>query len=201
MAEKRRADAAEAEAARLREELAQLKAPKEEPKDAAEPVLRELVEDHTKRKAAREFQQMENEFRREQPDYEDISRAYGAQLATSVKIQNPRMSDQEVIEKTQELILRKAGTYYNQGLNPVEELYYEALDAGVKAEPAREEKQERKPDMAKVAANRARNAGMAAASGGGSGGQLTPAAYMDMTVAERMKISKAERDRLTRRHG
>ncbi len=196
-AAKKRADDAEARLAERdkKEEPLLESAPEIElPSDIAE-----IVETHRLSKAEKEFTQLERKFSSKEKDYEAISSEYAGILATSIKVQNPRMSNIEVAEKTKETILRKAANFLTQGYDPIEELYHEAKELGctgksaVKPEPKEEE--EIKPDMKKVAENRKRSAGMAA-TGGESKGQITKQAAADFTNAEWAKLSKIEKQRL-----
>jgi len=86
-----------------------------------------------------------------------------------------------------------------KGLDPIEEMYHEAKELGYSAPPKaveQEEKKEIKPDLDKIAANRARNAGTAAAKGTGTSGQLTGSTAATLTAKEWAALPKAEKDRI-----
>ncbi len=205
----RREKAAAEKLAREKEqELADLRAQlaaKQEPTQEVEtpqlpPELQSIIEKERYNQAGREFNAYEEQFRRKAPDYDDVSNAYKQALAQSIKIQNPRISVDELIEKTNEVLLKKAGSYLRAGFDPIEEMYYEAKELGFKAIPkevAKEEpEKELKPDLAKVAANKARNAGTTGAKGAGERGQLTLAAAAEMPAMEWARLPAAEKKRI-----
>jgi hypothetical protein len=195
---------AEEETRQLREEMSRLRqqpTPQEQsqPEPQAIPELKEIIETHRMTQAEREFMGYENNFKSKTPDYGDISAQYSKAIFDSIRIQNPRLSSQEIAERTKKTILIKAGQYLSQGFDPIEELYEEAKTLGFAALPKEEtveEESSKKPDLNKVSANRQRNAGMAGAKGRGGGGQLTRQAAADLTAAEWVKLPKAEKDRL-----
>jgi hypothetical protein len=201
----RERDAYKKQVEELQEKLAVASAPKateESPKQDSyiDSVLQEVVQEHTVSRAQRGFEIAESEFIQRNPEYIDVSKQYWTAMAASVKLQNPRMSNVQVNEATKNYILNIAEGYAQKGLNPAEEMYHDAVDLGFKArkdEPEPEEKPELKPDLSKVAANRARNAGMAAAKGRGASAVMTKQyAATELTTAEWAKIPKAERERL-----
>jgi hypothetical protein len=205
----RREKAAAEKLAREKEqELADLRAQlaaKQEPAQEVEapqlpPELQSIIEKERYNQAGREFNAYEDQFRRKTPDYDDVSNAYKQALAQSIKIQNPRISVDELIEKTNETLLKKAGSYLRAGFDPIEEMYHEAKELGFKAIPKEAPKEEPakdlKPDLAKVAANKARNAGTAGAKGAGERGQITLAAAADMNVMEWANLPAAEKKRI-----
>jgi len=162
------------------------------------PEIASLVEEQRIRGAEREFAALEEKFQRTAPDYESVSQQYALALAQSIKIQNPRMSNIEVAEQTKRTLLAKAGDYVRKGYDPIEELYHEAKELGFKAQEKKAEvaqEEELKPDLSKVAKNRAKSTGMAASSGR-SEGKLTKAAAADLSVGEWAKLPKEEKRRL-----
>lgn len=191
---------------RRAEELeARLKA-KEAPVDDDAPsetdnILAEVVHAHRITQAEKEFTMLEQNFRRGNPEYDSISAQYAQAIAASVRLENPRLSPVEIAEKTKQKILTKAANFMNQGYtDPIEAMYLEAKELGFKAivekkETATEEKPAPKPDMAKLAANRAKSGGLAAASGK-SESILTKQAAADLTVAEWQKLPADEKRRL-----
>lgn len=164
------------------------------------PEVAEMLQDHRITKAEREFQTFEMQAKRKFPDFEEVTRAYTEALFGSLKVQNPRMSNMDIADRTKRIMLEKAGNFLNEGFeNPVEEMYQEAKELGFKAKPiaapAKEEEKEAKPDMGKVAANRKRNAGTAASSGE-SKTDLSAASIMRNgmpTNAEWMKMSAPQK--------
>ncbi len=204
----RREKAAAEKLAREKEqELENLKAQlaaKQQPETEAEapqlpPELEQIIKKERYNQAGREFNALEEQFRRKAPDYDDVANAYKAALLQSIKIQNPRMTTDELIEKTNEALLVKAGSYVRAGFDPIEELYHEAKELGFKAAPKeqpKEEPKELKPDLSKIAANKARNAGTTGAKGAGERGQITLAAAADMSVQEWASLPAAEKKRI-----
>lgn len=203
-AERKRREQAENEREQLRLELERLTSGnKQESQETAVELpaeINELIEETRVTKAEREFMALEEKFKREVPEYDDIAQQYVAALAQSIKLQNPRISAHELVAETKKTILRKAGTYVNAGYDPIQELYHEAIELGFKPRPKQEAaetelKEQVQPDMKKVAQNRKRNAGMAGASGQ-SEGQVTMAVAAAYSPAEWKKLPAAEKRRL-----
>lgn len=204
-ADKKRADAAEAKAIALEAKLSVPDITEETGAPEVSPEVASMLEDHRFKRAEREFQSLESEFSSKQKDYEGVSAEYAMALASSIRIQNPRMSVVDVAEETKKSLLMKAAKYMKDGFNPIEELYHEAKDLGFtgnsynrKPEPKEEakvEKEEVIPDMKKLAANRAKSSGMTVASGK-SEGQMTKQAASDLPVGEWLKIPLKERQRI-----
>jgi hypothetical protein len=167
------------------------------------PEIAEVLQELKYKKAEREFQSIESDFKRTTPDYDAVAGEYVSALAHSIRMQNPRKDLGWVAEETKRQVLSKAGEYVRQGFNPVEEMYHDAKELGFtgkrssNAESHAEEKKEEKakPDMKKVAANRQKSTGMTGSSGR-SAGQLTKQAAADMTLAEYQALPAAERQRL-----
>lgn len=205
-AEKR---AQEAEA-RLAEISKNKEAPQEEKEEASfpdvAPELVEAVQEIRLKKAEREFQSFEEKFKAKASDYQAVASQYALALAQSIKIQNSHMSSIEVAEKTKEAILMKASAYINKGFsNPAEELYYEAKELGFTGRSARSAEKEEakaeeeiKPDMKKLAANRARSTGMASVNGRSQSGLTrqyieqngmpTPEEWSKLPASEKKKL-------------
>lgn len=165
-----------------------------------DPELEEIREERKYIKAERAFEQYENDFKKREPGYSDVAAEYSGALARAVKLQNPRMPDSQVIEETKKLILKKAAVFLNDGFDPIEELYHEAKGLGFTGESMRKkevikEEKEIKPDLKKVASNRARSAGMAA-TGGHTERQMTVASAAELSPLEWSKLSKNEKARL-----
>lgn len=189
-AERAKAAADEEKEALLRqiEELKSGKYEKQvEPQDNQ---MNDIIRSHTMQQAQQEFANYEAEFRKVEPNYDAVSKQYMQALLQSIKVQNPRASDAQVFEMYKETVLSKAGAYVREGLDPVEELYNEALDLGFSAQ--KEVKKDAKPDMSKVARNRGRSASMAGTSAEGKG-KLTPFAAADMSADEWSKLPDSEK--------
>ncbi len=200
-AAKKLADERETEISELRAKLA---APKEESVDqpAVDPEIQSMLQSHRMVQAEKEFMSLESKFASANPDYHAVSSEYALALAQSIKIQNPRLSSAEVAEETKKAIIVKSANFLNKGFDPIEELYNEAKELGFKgnsfkkeAKEEPKEEKEIKPDMKKLAENRAKSTGMTASSGE-SKGQLTKQAAADLSVAEWAKLPKSEKQRL-----
>lgn len=196
---------------RLSEELAALKAekekeaPEEEKQEKFQSELTEVIQEVRTNKAAREFLAFEDDVRNKYPEYEAISQEYTAAMRSAVRLDNPRLSPAQIQEVVQTKLLQKAGHYARQGYdNPVEALLDEARSLGftgasVKkaAAEVEESAKELKPDLKKVASNRQRSAGTAAASGESkSGVSRQYIADHGISGTEWMKLSPEEKRNL-----
>lgn len=197
---KRRAEELERENASLRERGTSDSGKEAERATSSEvpSELIDIIERERVLKAAREFTQLEENFKRSAPeDFEGVSSAYKAALYQSIRVQNPRMGHEELLEATHKSLLLKASNYLNAGYDPIEELYEEAKALGFKAQPQEEKREvERKPDLNKVAMNRKRNAGMAVSKGDAGLPQHTKKSATELTVAEWARLPVAEKQRL-----
>lgn len=164
-----------------------------------ETVSQQTAEVQLETAAAREFQTIEAEFKASVPDFDAVADNFNNKLAQSVAMLEPHLTPDQVMAKVKDRVLRMAGEYVRQGLNPVEELYHLSKERyGYKApvDDGEEEPAPKKPDLAKVAANRKRNAGTAGAKGSGSMPQLTREVAADMPVHEWAALSADEKRRL-----
>ncbi len=188
---------------KMRKELAELKKAKQEPKEvtpeqqteAFNSEIVEVIKENRVRRAEKEFADLETSFAQYTPGYEDtedtvgVSSQYKMTIYQAIKAQNPRKSHAALLEDTKNALLQKAGGYLNQGLDPIEEMYNDALALGIKPQKRQQETQEQptktplKPDLSKVAANQKRNAGTAAARG--SSGEAEPS--LDFVAAGDVK--------------
>jgi len=189
--------AAKKEAEELKQKLSK---PVEEPEDNYDPAVAELqaiFEERQIAKATEEFVILEENFKQSVPDYEDVSNAYRAAIYQSLKIQSPYKSHTELLRDTKTTLLKKAGTFVNQGLDPILELYEEAKSLGIRPQakaPVVEEA--KKPSLDTIAKNKSRNSGMMGAGGDGTGGQLTAETASGLTVSEWSKLPANEKRRL-----
>lgn len=185
----------------LEQELAQLKSkPETEVTETAIPAeMQEMIHDHNLSKAEKELGSYEQQARLANPDYDAVAGAYATSVFQSLRVLNPDKSQFELMDMTKQEILKTAGRYLNAGHeNPAEEMYQRAKEMGFKApvkEEVKEQEELKKVDMAKLAANRAKSAGMAGSSGK-SEGLMTPEHMASLSSAEYMKLPKAEKDRV-----
>lgn len=163
----------------------------------------DIIQERRIEKATREFAVLEEDFKKNVSDFDDISNGYKAALYQSLRLQNPRRSHVELLEDTKNVLLNKAGMYIKQGLDPIQEMYEEAKSLGFKAISKEEAKDDEgnedpeiKPDLDKIAKNKKKNAGMVGGKGAGAGGQLTRESAADMTSGEWMRLPAAEKKRI-----
>lgn len=148
--------------------------------------------------AAQEFKAIEAEFKASVPDFDDVADHFNNKMAQSIAMIEPHLTQEQVIAKVKDRVLRMAGEYVRQGLNPVEELYHLSKERyGYTPRVEKEDDDEpKKPDLSKVAANKKRNAGTAAAKGSGAMPQLTREAAAEMSVADWAALTPQEKQRL-----
>lgn len=193
-ANKRRAEEAE-------ERLAAKEKPAEVEVETPEvpPLLTNMIKDYQNGLAEREFKSFESQI--SDPNYAAVTAEYANAMSAAIKMQNPRKSTAEIAEITKQTIIGKAAEFARAGYaNPVEELFHEAKELGFTGKSMQREpeaKPEPKPDMAKVAENRRRNAGTASANGESKQG-LTRRAIADngISSAEWAKLPIEERKAL-----
>lgn len=196
----------ERENAALKRQLEEAKAkpvevePQEEqPGVELPPVLLEIVKEHQFNAAGVEFNQLEANFRRSVPDYDDVSNAYKVDLFHSVRIDNPRWTEDMILKETNRRLLTKASQYVAKGLDPIQEMYEDAKVLGYKAKPKEQAKPEPeveiKPDLDKLAANKERSAGFAGANGGRGGQpQMTLQTAASIPPGEWAKMSREQKN-------
>ncbi len=206
---RREKDAAERKARDLEDRISRLESRKsDEGKEVEEkkvdPIVQELdavIKDKRMRDAEAEFVALESDFRQSNPDYDDISLQYKTALFNAERLSNPRATHNELLRATNTKLLMKAANYAAKGLNPIEEMYDEAVTLGFKKSEQKAEEKEvptekKKPDPEKVASNKARSSGMAAAKAAGAGGQMTSRSAAGLTNEEWMKLPRDEKARL-----
>lgn len=159
-----------------------------------EQIEKKEKEDQLIQSAVEDFQAIENEFKKIEPNYDAAADFYLTQLSKTIQVLYPQASKKEIAETIKIQVLNKAAMYHSQGLDPAEELFEEAVSLGFNPSPVQEKeiKKEIKPDLDKIASNRARNAGMNAS--GGVVKKVNLATAATMTTGEWAKLSKAEKD-------
>lgn len=161
--------------------------------------LSELLEERRYEKAASEFMSIEADFAKDLPGYEQAVEGYKAAVFNSLRVLNPSKPRHELVRDTQREILNRAGDFYRRGLNPVEELYNQAIALGLGGQEKKESAPvEKKPtvDHDKLAKNRERNAGTAGIRGAGGGGEMTLDVAAGLSVAEISRLPAAVRKNL-----
>lgn len=170
-----------------------------EVKGRQEVIDRERQNSNLRVQAESELQIFEAEVRQQNPDYDDVKRYYANMLAASMKIVNPKLTNDKIVKMVGDRMMVRASELLNEGHdNPVSAMYEEAKRLGYQAPQRAEGTEEKvvKADLSKVAANRARNAGTAGGGGRSDRGELTPAVAAQMTNAEFAKLKPEEKRRL-----
>lgn len=186
----------------MRLENEALKKPKETEESTESPVaaeLEQIIQDSRVTRAEREFMRYESDVLRADPANAHIMAEYTQAIQGSLRLQNPRASLFEIAEMTKRELFRQAGGFQSEGYaNPVEEMLNTAKELGFTGKsfaPKEEPKKEPKPDMAKVAENQKRSAGMTAAPGRADG-LVSKKTAAEMTPAEWKALDRTERARL-----
>jgi hypothetical protein len=142
--------------------------------------------------AKNEFAELENQFKVTTPDYEEARTFIVQNIARSIKLLNPAATTQELVSGVEHALLSRGSYAVNNRLNPAQSLYHEAMQLGyTKAQPVQDNKP--KSNLAAVAANRSKTAGMASTSKSGAG-QLTFQDVSNMTNEQRQKLTKEQWD-------
>jgi hypothetical protein len=140
--------------------------------------------------AKQEFTNYEQQFAPTVDNYEDVAQFMFKRIAESMRIVNPSLSQEQLINATQRHILQQAAQYHTQGLNPAEELYHDAINS-FGYQPTVKTQEPARRDLSKVAANRKRNAGTMGV-GGGNKPQITKEMAATMSIADFAKLSKED---------
>ena len=150
-----------------------------------------------KNDARREVSVYEDQLRKSATDYDDVKNWYVHALATSIKIVNPKITNDRLIEAVDNRLLTRIAELQGEGYeNPVEAMYVEVKNMGYQPKAAEKEEKKIEPDLDKVANFRKRNAGMAGAGGGGAESEITPTVATKMTNAEFAKLKPEQKKRL-----
>lgn len=152
--------------------------------------------------AEKEFMAFEDELVSRHPDYAEARSHFIITQANAIRLENPNITQEQLVKEVKRKALTLAAGYVSAGYdNPAEAMYENIKSLGWKPQPKQEAaieevKEPPKPDLNKIAANRARNAGTVGGAGQGSGGQMTKLAAAGLTNAEWMKLPTAEKARL-----
>lgn len=141
---------------RLEKELSSIK-------EAVLPAIQQQSQERMVQTAIQEFKTYESQFAKTVEDYNPAASYLENKIADSLSTLYPTASEAQITQAVNQQLLQMAAQFAAQGLNPAEELYHLAYDKGYAK--ADEDKKDLKPDMKKVAANRARNAGTAGSTG------------------------------------
>ena len=164
-----------------------------------EAVSREEQTRRIRSQAEQEVIGYESQVRASNPDYDAAKSYYANMLAASIKIINPKVTNAQLVQAVNDKLMLRASELLNEGHeNPIAAMYEEVKQLGFQPPKTQEKAVEKeiKPDLAKVAANRARNAGTAAAQGDGGRGELTPKVAATLTNKEFARLKPEQKQRL-----
>jgi hypothetical protein len=160
---------------------------------------RQVEHEKTIQGAVQELSRYENDFKATAEDYDDVSNFMVNELKRSFKLMHPGASEDQIVQAVQRHVLLEASRYAQQGLNPVEEMYWRAkneLGYQPKA-PAAENVEQLRPDLDKIARNKARSAGMNGAAGSPQRAvPSTKEAAASMSPREWAKLTQEEKARI-----
>lgn len=182
----------ESEIGATKQELAELKAWKEE-----QEAKRRDEEDRNS--AFRELHGYEQEAAQAFPDFNDASNYAKSMIAASIKLLNPTISQQELAEQTLNKYAQHAAIALNSKRHPGQAIYESAMQWGYKqAEPEKPKITiPEKTTLATLAVNKKKSSGMSG--GGGSGkSEIGNDDLMKMSNAERMRLKPEDWARLER---
>jgi hypothetical protein len=158
---------------------------------------REEQEKNLNQRADNEIMAYQEAAKKKFEDFEDVKKYQAVKLGMSIKNLAPNISDQQLIETVWSRMKSDIIRLYREGHeNPVEAMYSEIKASGYQP-PAKELKEDKedvvKPDLDRVAKNRARNAGTAAAQGDSGRGELTLAVAAQMTNREFSRLKPEDK--------
>lgn len=181
----------ESEIGATKQELAELKAWKEE----QEAKKRDEAERDS---AFRELSGYEQEAAAAFPDFNDAANYAKSMIAASIKLLNPNITTQELAEQTLNKYAQQAAIALNNKKHPGQAIYEAATQWGYKkAEPEKPKIviDNSKTPLATLAANKKKSSGMSG--GGGSGkSEIGNDELMKMSNAERMRLKPEDWARL-----
>ncbi len=179
----------EAEIGATKQELAELKAWRAEQE--------RIRQDESDREGAfRELQGYETEAAQAFPDFNEAANYAKSMIAASIKLLNQAISPQDLAQQTLHKYAQQAAVALNNKKHPGQAIYETAAQWGYKKAEAEKPKIELKsPSLAKLAENKKKSSGMNG-SGGGGKNDVGSAELLQMTNAERMKLTPADWDRL-----
>lgn len=138
--------------------------------------------------AIKEFQQYENAFQKDMPDYEQAAEHLKSRLKDSISLVSDHLSPQEVDKAVSEYILKSAAKAVSEGYNPAESLYRmskEKFGFVNTSKPA-------KPDLRKIDSNRKKSASPLQSGGKSGSASLTAESVADMSMAEFAKLTPSQ---------
>lgn len=160
----------------------------------------EEAEKHQKEEFKQALSQLIDEHKKTSPEYDSAISHLGNELLTSIKKLNPKLGDAQIAQKAEEWIFDQSVVAAQQGINPG--AYFEYLAKNhygyvkPQEQPKPAEAVKLKPDLTKVAANRQKSPGMAAAAGGGSPKEVSIEDAVNMPMDKFASMTAEEIKRL-----
>lgn len=149
------------------------------------------------RQAIDEFNEIETEFKKETPDYDQASAHVIQSMYNGAKAAYPDLTDKQALGFVQRRVLQIASAAAKRGLNPAEVLYQMAFDNYGYQPGAPKKKDTQKADNLKnIAKNRKRSASSMAGAGQNAGARATIDEANKMDLATFGNMSEAEIDEL-----
>jgi len=148
----------------------------------------ETEHSRTVNEAVQEFNQIVNEYKKGNADFDNAMSFAEKRYAESLRILNPSLSDNQIRTAINQEVLKLAAIAAAKGLNPAEELYDMAIErfGYVKAEETT-----KKPDLKKIEENKKRSVSGIAAAGSSGKMPLTLEAISKMSNGEFANLDPA----------
>lgn len=180
----------ESEIGTTKQELAELKAWKQEQEDK-----RRAEDDRDG--AFRELHGYEQEAAAAFPDFNEAANYAKSMIAASIKLLNPSISQQDLAEQTLNKYAQQAALALNNKKHPGQAIYENAAAWGYKKTEAEKPKiiLDNKTPLATLAANKKKSTGMSG-SGGSGKSEVGNEELMKMSNAERMRLKPEDWARL-----
>ena len=141
------------------------------------------------------LEQYEKRLSSEKPDYEAARNHVAKIYAEEYKLKNPNLNGKQLIQAVAKEIINLADYAASNNQDPAASIYDRASLYGYRPEAKQEVKQEavkKQPDLAKIAANKEKSAGMAAGAGSGAANGKTFEDLERMSNEEREALSDTD---------
>jgi hypothetical protein len=138
--------------------------------------------------------QFEKRLESDKPDYQQARNHIARIYAEEYKLKNSNMTEKQLVQAVAKEIINVADYAAANGKDPASFIYERASLYGYRPE-VKQEKQEpakKQPDLARLAANKEKSAGMASGAGSGAAHGITFEALENMSTEERMKLSDSD---------
>lgn len=183
---------------RLEEKIAKIEALANRSSEQTEAIQRRQQMEEQEKAEDRGLLTLERQAQAQLPDFNQVRDYLLMKQVSSMKALYPYLSDEQASVAVYKHLKTETNRMLGQGYdNPLIEMYNREKSSGGYQPPApKDEKEEElRPDLSKVAKNRARNSGMAGVSGRGQGGELTASSVVGKGIpaGEYAKLSKADK--------